>query len=183
MLQVLLCLCSRCWPAGDFAEALRQFELALDTAGSESTETAKLQSNISATLLELHSYDQALEAANAAITLQPTWDKAYLRKFQALVALKDFSAAMQTVNSGLKMIPSSIILKKAKQTLQELPAAVLQPHKHMRQHEPNQLTQPVGAAISRLHKAGGHCSFCLVLALPETLYAIGEMCWQQSTAL
>lgn len=109
-------------------------------------------------MFELHVYDQAVVAADLAITLGPEWDKGYFRKFQALLALKDYPAALQAVDSGLVRAITSITLQKAKQTLQELPAAILQPHKHVRCSEPEQPMQSVEVIVNRLHKAGVHCN-------------------------
>ena len=149
-----LALADSLWPSGDFAEALRQFELALDACRSNSFEFAKLHSNVSATLFELHSYEQAVEAAGLAIELQPAWDKAYLRKFQAHVSLKQFSAAMQAIQAGLVHTPSSIALNKANLTLQELPPSHFQPLKQARCNASDEPVRAVETAIGKLRQAG-----------------------------
>ena len=142
-------------PSGKFAEALRQFELALDACGGDSFDFAKLYSNVSAALFELHSYEQAAEAAAQAIELQPAWDKAYLRKFQALVSLKQYSAAMQAVQAGLVHDTSSISLNKAKHILQDLPSSYLQPLKQARCSAPNEVFRAVEEpAVGKLRQAG-----------------------------
>lgn len=96
-----------------------------------------------------------------AVALYPAWEKGYLRMFHALVALEDFSAAMRSVDNGLVHVPSSTTLQKAKQTLLELPAAVLQPRKQMRCSEPSQPTPSLQAALDKLQKAGEYCMLCL----------------------
>lgn len=106
--------------AGNFAEALQVYLEAAAYQAQDKTEAAKLHSNISATLAELGEYSQAVEAANQVVKLQPSWEKGYLRKIQALISLQLYTEAIQTSEQGLQRAQSIAGLSEAQQVLADL---------------------------------------------------------------
>ncbi|KAL0039409.1 hypothetical protein WJX79_007178 [Trebouxia sp. C0005] len=105
---------------GNFAEALQVYLEAAAYQAQDKTEAAKLHSNISATLAELGEYSQAVEAANQVVKLQPSWEKGYLRKIQALISLQLYTEAIQTSEQGLQRAQSIAGLSEAQQVLADL---------------------------------------------------------------
>ena len=106
--------------AGNFAEALQVYLEAAAYQAQDTTEAAKLHSNISATLAELGRYSQAVEAANQVVKLQPSWEKGYLRKIQALIRLQRYTEAIETSEHGLQRAQSTAGLSEAQHVLADL---------------------------------------------------------------
>ncbi len=106
--------------AGNFAGALQAYLEAAAYQPQDKTEAAKLHSNISATLAELGEYSQAVEAANQAVILRPSWEKGYLRKIKALISLQQYTEAIETSEQGLQRAQSTAGLSEAKQVLADL---------------------------------------------------------------
>ncbi|DBB14684.1 TPA: hypothetical protein ACH3X3_004307 [Trebouxia sp. C0006] len=127
---------------GNFAEALQVYLEAAAYQPQDKTEAAKLYSNISATLAELGEYSQAVEAANQVVKLQPSWEKGYLRKIQALISLQQYTEAIETSEQGLQRAQSTAGLSEAQQVLADL----LQRTKKKRRMKQTMAEQPTSSS-------------------------------------
>ncbi len=150
--------------AGNFAEALQVYLEAAAYQAHDKTEAAKLHSNISATLAELGEYSQAVEAANQVLKLQPSWEKGYLRKIQALISLQQYTEAIETSQQGLQRAQSTAGLSEAQQVLADLlqrsqkkrrmkQTVAEQPTSSL-QHMAEQPASSLQTALSKLQTAG-----------------------------
>lgn len=151
--------------AGNFAEALQVYLEAAAYQPQDKTEAAKLYSNISATLAELGEYSQAVEAANQVVKLQPSWEKGYLRKIQALINLQQYTEAIETSEQGLQRAQSTAGLSEAQQVLADLlqrtkkkrrmKQTMAEPPTSSSQHMAEQPASSLQTALSKLQTAGG----------------------------
>uniref|UniRef100_A0A7S2SNM6 Protein kinase domain-containing protein n=1 Tax=Mucochytrium quahogii TaxID=96639 RepID=A0A7S2SNM6_9STRA len=78
-----------------------------------------LLSNRSASLCKLEKFAEALNDANRAIQLKPSWVKLYHRKAQALLGLGLVDEARDTYSAAHDIEPSNSFIKKSLDTLDE----------------------------------------------------------------
>ena len=99
-----------------YLEALNCYTKAIELDANDPI----LYSNRSAMYYNLKYYDNAILDAEMAITLRPTYVKAYLRKGNALEAQNKYKEALDTYELGLKQDPDNEQLIEAKKNLQIL---------------------------------------------------------------
>ena len=147
------CKFSTFWLAGNYAEALQAYQAAVSSTSSDITKAAKLHSNIAVTLSKLGQHDEAAQAADEVIALQPAWEKGYLRKAHALASLQQYTKALECIEQGLNRAKDTAELVAAQQALYELSDTT---HKSKRaKHETaQQPASPLDAALSKLQSAG-----------------------------
>lgn len=90
--------------AKQWDEALSLYERALQAAGLEnpsSDAVGTLYSNLCATRMHLHQYDQALNDANSAI--RPKWSRAYARRAEALTRLQSTGGALEAYSRAISL--------------------------------------------------------------------------------
>jgi WD40 repeat protein len=80
--------------AGDFAEALACYSRCDRSGGGDPVALAALHSNRCLTLLKLGRAEEALAAADAAVTSRPRWPKALARRAAALAAARPDEPAL-----------------------------------------------------------------------------------------
>ena len=99
-----------------YAEALNCYSKAIELDANDPI----LYSNRSAMYYNLNYFDNAIIDAEMAITLRPTYAKAYLRKGNALEGLKRYKEALDSYEAGLKQDPDNEQLIEAQKKLKEL---------------------------------------------------------------
>ena len=99
-----------------YAEALNCYSKAIELDANDPI----LYSNRSAMYYNLNYFDNAIIDAEMAITLRPTYAKAYLRKGNALEGLKKYKEALDSYEAGLKQDPDNEQLIEAQKKLKEL---------------------------------------------------------------
>ena len=99
-----------------YAEALNCYSKAIELDANDPI----LYSNRSAMYYNLNYFDNAIIDAEMAITLRPTYAKAYLRKGNALEGLKRYKEAIDSYEAGLKQDPDNEQLIEAQKKLKEL---------------------------------------------------------------
>ena len=99
-----------------YAEALNCYSKAIELDANDPI----LYSNRSAMYYNLNYFDNAILDAEMAITLRPTYAKAYLRKGNALEGLKRYKEALDSYEAGLKQDPDNEQLIEAQKKLKEL---------------------------------------------------------------
>ena len=99
-----------------YLEALNCYTKAIELDANDPI----LYSNRSAMYYNLKYYDNAILDAEMAITLRPTYGKAYLRKGNALESQNKYKEALDTYELGLKQDPDNEQLIEAKKNLQIL---------------------------------------------------------------
>ncbi len=99
-----------------YAEALNCYSKAIELDANDPI----LYSNRSAMYYNLNYFDNAILDAEMAITLRPTYAKAYLRKCNALEGLKKYKEALDSYEAGLKQDPDNEQLIEAQKKLKEL---------------------------------------------------------------
>ena len=99
-----------------YAEALNCYSKAIELDANDPI----LYSNRSAMYYNLNYFDNAILDAEMAITLRPTYAKAYLRKGNALEGLKKYKEALDSYEAGLKQDPDNEQLIEAQKKLKEL---------------------------------------------------------------
>ncbi|CAF3614932.1 unnamed protein product [Rotaria sp. Silwood1] len=107
-----------------FDEALKCFSLAIVLAGLSDYDRSILYSNRAATYLEKREVSEvksstdsrylALQDAEHARDLRPTWSKAYYRIGQACMTLGDFKKAVYSFEKALALEPTSTEVKNAR---------------------------------------------------------------------
>ncbi|KAF8059431.1 TTC1 [Scenedesmus sp. PABB004] len=80
--------------AGDFLKAAAKYTAALREPGTPDADAARLYSNRSAALLKLNKVAKALADAEAAVRLDPGWDKAHMRMALALESAERLEEAL-----------------------------------------------------------------------------------------
>ncbi|XP_014096182.2 stress-induced-phosphoprotein 1 [Bactrocera oleae] len=110
---------NRALNADNFDEAIAAYTEAINLDNKNHV----LYSNRSAAYAKACKYDKALEDAEKTIALNPTWPKGYSRKGAAAAGLKNYRAAMEAYEEGLKHDPQNAVLQ---QGIQEVTATVLQ---------------------------------------------------------
>ena len=104
--------------AGEYAQAILLYTLALDHAGGSNKQLFPrhvVLSNRSASFLKLGHHDKALKDATEAVILEPTYVKAVFRKGLALHAMGQYQDAITSLGAALKIEPKN---KQIKQALQ-----------------------------------------------------------------
>ena len=99
-----------------YAEALNCYSKAIELDANDPI----LYSNRSAMYYNLNYFDNAIIDAEMAITLRPTYAKAYLGKGNALEGLKRYKEALDSYEAGLKQDPDNEQLIEAQKKLKEL---------------------------------------------------------------
>jgi tetratricopeptide (TPR) repeat protein len=99
--------------AKKFEEALSCYQRALDAPDASSPHL--ILSNLSATLFHLNRFDEALEAAEKAITAAPTFTKAAIRKGQCLTALNRNAEAALAFRAARALEPRNDTLWRMEQ--------------------------------------------------------------------
>ena len=104
----------------EYAQAIAHYTLAIDACGtpeekeaSSSSDKAILFANRAAAFLKLGQPEKALDDADAARLLVPTYDKALFRKGLALHALQRYSDALPVLGSALNIEPKNSQIKDA----------------------------------------------------------------------
>ncbi|GAQ92217.1 hypothetical protein KFL_009480040 [Klebsormidium nitens] len=92
----------------DYDAAVEYYSQALDI----DNENAILYANRGQALLNQVRYVSALDDANRAVSLNPTWWKAHAKRAQASVALGHFQSAVEASEEALKLQPHDSALKK-----------------------------------------------------------------------
>eukprot|EP00398_MALV-I-01_sp_L67-1_P000484 gene484-491_t len=90
-----------------WVDAKKEYDDAVRRAPRE----AKLYSNRAAALQKLMAYPDALKDLEKCLQLDPKFIKAYIRKGQAHITMKDFNKAIETFNKGLEIEPDNQELK------------------------------------------------------------------------
>lgn len=98
----------------NYEEAIEAYTKAIEINAKDHT----YFSNRSLAHLYNGSLDDAVEDADACITLNPSWAKGYLRKGQALTKCGDFEGATAALQSGLKLDPNDASLASAMQDVE-----------------------------------------------------------------
>jgi len=106
---------------GDKAYAARDFNGAIErySEALEVIEDAVVLSNRSATYAQRRRFDKALNDAEHAILLQPTWPRLYHRLGHALFHLGDYADAIWTLEEGLRLAPEDQALMEARDRAKE----------------------------------------------------------------
>ena len=99
-----------------YLEALNCYTKAIELDANDPI----LYSNRSAMYFNLKYFDNAILDAEMAITLRPTYGKAYLRKGNALESQNKYKEALDTYELGLKQDPDNEQLIDAQKKLKEL---------------------------------------------------------------
>ena len=99
-----------------YLEALNCYTKAIELDANDPI----LYSNRSAMYFNLKYFDNAILDAEMAITLRPTYGKAYLRKGNALESQNKYKEALDTYELGLKQDPDNEQLIDAQKQLKEL---------------------------------------------------------------
>ena len=99
-----------------YAEALNCYSKAIELDPNDPI----LYSNRSAMYFNLNYFDNAILDAQMAITLRPTYAKAYLRKGNALESQNKYKEAFDTYEAGLKQDPDNEQLLEAEKKLIKL---------------------------------------------------------------
>lgn len=145
--------CAYFYPAGKFAVALKVYQSAVSTQAWSIEEAAKLHSNISASFAKLGQYQQAIDAAEQVLVLQPSWEKGYVRKVHALICLQQYVQAAETIEQGLLRAKDTASLLEAKQTLLELSQSI-HTRKKGKHAGPEPPVSSLQAALNKLQTAG-----------------------------
>lgn len=95
---------------GDAAGALRAFRAAQAAGGGAGGQPGALPSNISACLLRLGRAEDALQAAEECVELEPGWVKGHYRKGEALAAMGRRGAAERAFREALEICPGDAVL-------------------------------------------------------------------------
>lgn len=118
--------------AGDMRSALELYGAALAEAEADDREfKATLHSNLAATWSKEGNYHEAVEEAQEALKLRPTWSRAHSRKGFALLKLEKHKEAQESYSAAVKHEPGSDSnlagLRQATEMLAKaLPAALRQ---------------------------------------------------------
>lgn len=147
---------------GNFAVALQVYQSAVSTQAWSIEEAAKLHSNISASFAKLGQYQQAIDAADQVLVLQPSWEKGYVRKVHALICLQQYVQAAEIIEQGLLRANDTANLLEAKRTLLELSQSI-RTRKKGKHAGPEPPVSSLQAALNKLQTAG------LSKALPITV--------------
>ena len=132
---------------------LTLYQLALHDEAGDKAETAKLYSNLSATSAKLGRYAAAAAEAAQVILLQPSWHKGYLRHIHALICLRQYTEAAETIEKGLSRAQDTASLLEAQETLQDL-SKHLQHSKKPKRHVVQQPGSSLQAVSGKLQAAG-----------------------------
>lgn len=104
----------------EFTAALEQYRTAIDAlessedAPDRNVLLAQLHANSSAAELELKNYAEALKHASSAVSAQPNWPKAYLRKAAVLTAMGKPRDAYVSLKVAEALDPSAAIVNMRK---------------------------------------------------------------------
>jgi stress-induced-phosphoprotein 1 len=104
----LKALGNKAFAAGDHPTAIQYFSQAIERDSSNHV----LFSNRSASYASLKDYELALQDADSTTSLKPDWAKGWGRKGAALMGLQRYMEAKNAYAEGLKLDPSSVLLKK-----------------------------------------------------------------------
>ncbi|XP_045101842.1 heat shock protein sti1 homolog isoform X2 [Portunus trituberculatus] len=124
---------NECVRAGNFAEAILHYSHAIKQDGS----SPQLYSNRSFAFLKLQQYYHALEDANEAIRLDPTWAKGYFRRGEVEFATGLFDHALESYRRASQLHNDPTLLECVLKANREL----------TRQQKVDQQTPWVGAGI------------------------------------
>jgi tetratricopeptide (TPR) repeat protein len=102
---------SNAWSAGQYALAIDNFSTAISIGGDREFMKV-LYSNRSAANIKLNKLQDSLNDANKCIELDSSWAKGYVRKGDALYALRRFTDSYNAYNSGLRLSPSDASLQE-----------------------------------------------------------------------
>jgi len=105
---------NHCHLAGKHIQAIAHYTEAIKLSPNY-----KLFSNRCASYLKLKYYVKALEDANASLTLEPHWCKAYMRRGLAYEGLHRYEDALNAYKKGLKLEPQNKELKEKYLELKE----------------------------------------------------------------
>lgn len=150
--------------------------MALQEEAGDKAETAKLYSNLSATSAKLGRY--AAAATEAVIHLQPSWHKGYLRRSHALISLRQYTEAAETIEQGLSRAKDTASLLEAQEALQDL-SKNIQHSKKPKRHVIQQPESSLQAVLGKLHAAGATATTAVLhqKALCITMNAKAESLW------
>lgn len=101
--------------SGDYEKAISKFTEALTL----DPDNASYFSNRSAAYLKGNDLDKALNDGKKCVELKPTWGKGFSRQGSALVAKKDYTAAVAIYAQGLAVDPSDELLTQGLQQAQK----------------------------------------------------------------
>ena len=94
---------NKAFVAKNFNEALKQYTLAIEM--STDSPNHVYYANRGNTYLALEMYQECIQDCDKAIQIDPNYIKSYMRKVKALISLKMFEEARQTVKDGLEVDP------------------------------------------------------------------------------
>lgn len=95
------------WQAGNYEEAIRCFTSAIDASDTSEKDFLKaLYSNRSAAYMKVQQYSAALIDSNKCVEIDCNWAKGYIRRGDALYALKKYTECYNAYNSALRITPS-----------------------------------------------------------------------------
>jgi tetratricopeptide (TPR) repeat protein len=107
----------------NYPEAIRLYTKAIEVCPCNDTNAKSiLLSNRSMCFLNMGNKDHALQDAEEAIAVDPTYPKGHYRKASALIALENYAVAEETLLDGLSLKPDDkdfkalLVLSRSKQT-------------------------------------------------------------------
>lgn len=95
-----------CFKVGKYHDALKHYVDAVEACEGKTADTGRqptkavLHSNISATLLKMNRFQEAMKHANIAQELDSTWSKPLYRMATIHLAMGDYAAAMEACQQG-----------------------------------------------------------------------------------
>jgi tetratricopeptide (TPR) repeat protein len=102
---------NRLFKAGLHKEAIKQYKQAISLQPS-----AALYTNKATALKKVGKLRDAIQDCDEALALDRCWVRAYIRKAEILIHLKEYEAAIATLTKGLKLVPTNEDMKELMQT-------------------------------------------------------------------